>query len=610
MKLSALKAPVSKLALRRCGALTCSLLAVAVIAPSLLVASAAATVPLSSVYLVAGSGSVTDASGQVWGSDSTDAVGGRISVTTHAIAGTTTPGLYQSERVGVSGYRIPVVNGTYTVTLNMADTYWTKAQQRVFDVTAEGKLIVSRVDIVAAVGQFHADQATFIVTVADGVLDLGFLSYLDQATIGSLSVLATGVTTPTTPTTPVTTPTTSVTTPTVPVATSTVPVATSPTTPTTPTVATTPVTTPPTTPTSSPVTSVGGPVVSPESFGAKGDGVTDDTAALQKTFDSAPAGTTVLLGAGKVYAHSAVLHLRSAGAHLTGPGMLLATNEAASSVWIEADNVLVDGGVVFRTLSTKRWGAWEQMGIRLDGHTGITLRNVTVDGSAAAGIYVGNHSTAFTLDHVTVQNTRADGIHMTGGASNGHVIAPTVINSGDDGVAVVSYSADGAPCADITVTSPRVLGTGWGRGLSVVGGTNITESNIDVENSDAAAVYIAAEGSPWFTAAPNNVTVTGGTITGANHDITVDHGAVLILAAETGPTPATITVTDLTIINTRPTASRDLGVITYGTPPTGILFANITITGGPTHAYQGNTPQSSYQTRTITQDNQPLPNQG
>jgi Malectin domain/Pectate lyase superfamily protein len=577
---------------RRGGPLAVSLVTAAVVVPTLLAGTAgAATVGVSatsSVHLVSGSKTVTDNTGQQWISDSALVQGGRISTTTHAIAGTVNPGLFQSERVGVTGYKIPAAAGTYLVTLNLADNYWTKANQRVFDVTAEGKTVESAVDVVAAVGEYHADQLQFTVPVADGTLNLGFTNHVDQATIGSLSVVALAAA-PTTPTAPVTTPTVPVTTPTVPITTPTVPV----TTPTTPAVP------------------VAAPVITPESFGAIGNGVTDDTVALQKAFDSAPAGTAVYLAAGKVYAHSALLYMRTNGLHVTGPGVLLATKEATSSVWIQADNVLVDGGVVFRTASTtQRWGAWEQMGVRLDGHTGITLRNITVDGSAAAGIYVGGASSHFTLDHVTVENTRADGIHMTEGANSGQVISPTVINSGDDGVAIVSYTSDGAPDSNITVTSPRVLGTTWGRGLSVVGGSNITETNIDVENSDAAAVYIAAEGSPWFTAAPRNVTITGGTITNANTDPTIDHGAVLVLAGETGPTPTNVTVSGLTITNTRATASRDIGVITYGTAPSAILFSNLMITGGPTSAYQGNTPQASYQTRNIIQNGTTLANQG
>ena len=346
-------------------------------------------------------------------------------------------------------------------------------------------------------------------------------------------------------------------------------------------------------------------MVKPEQYGAIGNGVADDTAALQRTFDAAKAGTTVLLSG--TYAHKDVLHLRVAGLHVTGTGTLLATAEQRSSVWLEADGILLDGGLTLKTASTtQRWGAWEQMGLRLFNKDGIVIRNVSVVGSAAAGIYVGGASN-FILDHVSVTNTRADGIHMTDGAHDGQVLSPLVTNSGDDGVAVVSYSQDGPACHDITVTSPTVLGTSWGRGLSVVGGSNIRETNVNVQRSAAAGIYIAAEGSPWFTTAPINVTFDGGSISGANTDLATDHGAVLVLAAENGIAPQAILVRGLTISGTRATATRDVGIITYGTAPTGVELDDLTITGGPTSAYQGNTPGSSYHTLRWTKNGQALP---
>ena len=200
---------------------------------------------------------------------------------------------------------------------------------------------------------------------------------------------------------------------------------------------------------------------------------------------------------------------------------------------------------------------------------------------------------------------------MTEGAHDGEVIAPTVIGSGDDGVAVVSYAQDGDPCHDITVTSPTVRDQTWGRGISVVGGTNITETDVNITASDAAAVYIGVEGDPWNTAPATNVTISGGTITNANTDTTIDHGAVFVLAGRSGYVSRNITVTGLTIKNTRSTASRDLGVVTYGSsPPSNVVFSNLTIIGGPHDAYSGNTAQSSYKLRSITQNGVRLPDAG
>jgi uncharacterized membrane protein len=533
------------------------------------------------VRMVAGTQAVVDHEGHSWAPDSPYARGGSLWTSPRAVTGTLDSALYATERFGVQGYAIPLpAAGTYTVTVNEAESYWTASGQRVFSVAAEGRTVADRVDIFSRVGRDKAYQLTFDVTVTDKTLNLDFTNIVDNAKVTSLRVVAKNpvAVVPPAPVLP-------------------------PTPPPAPPAPVLPPTPPPAPPAPAAV------ITSPEQYGAGGNGVSDDTAALQRAFDSAPDGSTVLLSG--TYAHSDVLHLRKAGLHVAGTGTLLATQESRSSVWIEADNVLLDGALTIATAHTStRWGAWEQMGVRVLGHQGIVLRGVTVVGAAAAGIYVGDHAGGFVLDHDIVRDSRADGIHMTGGAHDGRVIAPTTVNTGDDGVAVVSYSADGLPCHDITVTSPRVLGTMWGRGLSVVGGTRIRETDIRVERSSAAAVYVGAEGSPWFTAAPQDVTVDGGVIVGANTDAGVDHGAVLVLGGANGPSPTDITIRGLAISDTRASATRDIGVITYGTAPVNVELDDMTISGGPRSAYQGNTPSSSFRTRRWVQNGVQLPDQG
>lgn len=348
-------------------------------------------------------------------------------------------------------------------------------------------------------------------------------------------------------------------------------------------------------PAASPNKGQAGTVVSVRDFGARGDGRTDDTEALQRAFDEVPQGTTLSLPAGGVFLHSDVLHLRRAGLRLMGPGELRATRQERSSLWIESDRVTVQDLRLTITGVTKRWSAWEQHRVRLLPVRGAVLRRVTVEGSAASGVFVGG-AEDFLLDHVTVRGTRADGIHMTSGAHNGRVLSPTTVDTGDDGVAVVSYRQDGSIVHDITVRAPTVKGTKGGRGLSVVGGTNITYSDIDVERSSGAAVYIANEGRPYFTAAPRHVEVRGGRISQANTDSRIDHGAVLVLAGDTAR-PDDVLIRDLDITQTRSSASRSVGVITYGKPPVGVVLDRLRITGGPKAAYQGNTTSGYVRSR-------------
>lgn len=295
-------------------------------------------------------------------------------------------------------------------------------------------------------------------------------------------------------------------------------------------------------------------------LGAVGDGRTDDTEALQRAFDEAEPGTALLLPEGVVFAHDDLLTLTSPGVTLTGGGTLHATDEERSSLTLAADDVALDGVVLTIEETSRRFEAYEQQRLRIDGHTGVVLRDVVVEGSAAAGVYVGGGTSDFVLEDVEVSGTEADGIHLTQGAHDGRVLSPVVRDVGDDGVAVVSYAPDGEPCARIEIVSPVVDGSTGGRGISVVGGTDITYRDVDVRDTYAAGVYIAAEGS-FDTAGVDGVVVDGGTVTGANQGEDIDHGSVLVFNGTDDEQVRDVRIEGLTIGGTRENASREVGLV-------------------------------------------------
>jgi hypothetical protein len=283
--------------------------------------------------------------------------------------------------------------------------------------------------------------------------------------------------------------------------------------------------------------------------------------------------------------------------HLSGPGTLLATSEYRSSVWLNADNVMTEGGLKLKAINiTKRWRETQQHKLWVaNTHTGITVQDTTIDGSAAAGIFV-NGASNFTLNRVIVMNTMADGIHMTNASHDGIVRDAVVRGTGDDGIAVVSYLSNPQAVHDIQIINPKVYSTTWARGLSVVGGYNISYSNIYVEASNASAVYIvqtsAKEGveASWDTHNVNNVKVIGGSLVNSNTNGSVNNGAVVVAAAgPAGRTVSNVTMSGLLIKNTRPDAARNVGVFTYnGGTVSKILFKGIKTVGGPKKYFDTN----------------------
>lgn len=321
--------------------------------------------------------------------------------------------------------------------------------------------------------------------------------------------------------------------------------------------------------------------VSPEMFGARGDGSMDDTISLQRALDSLSPGDTLRLGSGRTYRHTDVLTMRVPDVRITGSGTLLATEESRSAVVLAADRVLVDGGVTLRMgPTTGRWAAYEQMKLRIAGHDGVTVRDVVVDGAAAAGIYIGNGAANFQVENVRIQDTRADGIHITGAAHDGIVRGAIVDRSGDDGVAVVSYDNDPAPVQRILVETATVRDNTWGRGVSVVGGEDITFRTVTVRRSNAAAIYVAAEGFPFYTRAPERVTVEGAVLTGSNVNPAVDHGAILVYSGREESRPSEIVLSGIDVRGTRRTAPFQIGIIAGPADVDDVRFDRVSIAGG------------------------------
>ena len=102
----------------------------------------------------------------------------------------------------MSAYNLSVPNGTYTVHLHFAETYWTSANERLFSATVEGAPIVgsggTTLDLFTeAGGANRAWVPSLPVTVTDGTITITFSATKDNATIKAIEVRQQASETPT-----------------------------------------------------------------------------------------------------------------------------------------------------------------------------------------------------------------------------------------------------------------------------------------------------------------------------------------------------------------------------------------------------------------------------
>ncbi|MEN9578313.1 MAG: hypothetical protein RJA70_1322 [Pseudomonadota bacterium] len=147
-------------------------------------------VPVSvvvSAYLQAvnaGGNAYVDGTGDTWVKDKSHSNGswgyvqkGKTRSVTKAIAGTTDPILYRSQRENAYAYRYDgVPNGIYEIDMRFAEITNTKLGKRMFDVVVEKTMVLPAHDIVYEVGTYAANNERFFVEVTDGRLDVRFIA--------------------------------------------------------------------------------------------------------------------------------------------------------------------------------------------------------------------------------------------------------------------------------------------------------------------------------------------------------------------------------------------------------------------------------------------------
>ncbi|MFN7939524.1 MAG: malectin domain-containing carbohydrate-binding protein [Bryobacteraceae bacterium] len=144
----------------------------------------------SPIRVNAGGPAYTDPSGNAWSADR-GFTGGYTFQTTVAISNTTTPKLYQSERLSDRQfyYRFQVPNGTYSVKLKFAEIYHRAAGKRVMNVRLNGTQVETNLDVFAASGGFaRAIDRVHTVNVTNGVLEIRIVPVVDDGKINAFEI--------------------------------------------------------------------------------------------------------------------------------------------------------------------------------------------------------------------------------------------------------------------------------------------------------------------------------------------------------------------------------------------------------------------------------------
>ncbi|REE87479.1 parallel beta-helix repeat protein [Paenibacillus taihuensis] len=264
-------------------------------------------------------------------------------------------------------------------------------------------------------------------------------------------------------------------------------------------------------------------------YGANGADTLDDQTAINNAIAAAASqGKSVFVPSGN-FRHSDLISLN--GVSMTGAGkdcaILTATNPDRGSIDIRGNLVTLSNlKHVYNTMSA-RDGSDLKNSITVYSATNFKIDNVYIYQASTAGILT--RSANGTITNNKIENTQADAIHMTQVSHDITVQNNYVRGNGDDTIAVVSYVPDGARSYNIKILNNDVGYNYWGRGITVVGGTNVEISDNSISNTDAAGIYIATE-QEYNILDTDNVTVNRNTIDHCG--LGVPHANVMIYASQ------------------------------------------------------------------------------
>lgn len=276
------------------------------------------------------------------------------------------------------------------------------------------------------------------------------------------------------------------------------------------------------------------PVYNVVGYGAKGDGVTDDTAAIQAAITAAGTNPTVYFPEGTFIVNTTILFSSLGKVKVFGPGTIKLINNAGdliemlkfdtcSSVHVEG--ITIDGNSANQTNRAN--------GLAIHGTTGeafisgVTIKNIKTGAgySLGDGIKV-NSDGNFKIIGCHFENTGRNGISVANGG-NGSIIGNTFDTIGylgidvepDSGSNVTNVHIEGniitnssgginvrgtaavAQCGNVTISGNHIqtLSTSVREGIAVVDTNNVTVVGNLVDVAYSYGIYVYATSSPVFS---------------------------------------------------------------------------------------------------------------
>ena len=256
------------------------------------------------------------------------------------------------------------------------------------------------------------------------------------------------------------------------------------------------------------------------------------TAAIQGALNALTPGDWLIFPPG-LYRINQHLSIDKAGVTLYGKDATLRSENATDgALLVRADDVHVYSFTLDQASTSRQGAAWAG-GISIFDDRGGGRRRVrgsviqqnTINNSSGSGI-LAYKAADFTIADNKVWRSWSDGIHMTQGAINGIVVRNTVAQTGDDMIAVVSYAARGKTgtaasmytdwvglqdqlSRQIYIANNQVSDEYWGRGITVVGGSDVTiEKNSISRIPGTAGIYVTRE-TQYMTFGADNILIRG-----------------------------------------------------------------------------------------------------